>query len=177
MSTKRTREMLNLLNKTVAIPNRPLYTPKRPKTTPKTSGGSGRLSNVAGIISGVISKRPEYNTAKNLASLRETSRVMKNLIPTKELQKADIKYKKELLIKMVNNADKPITNNNRINASFNREVAEKVYMKNFINSASFKTMYKRALQNLNGNNYTKGKMAYNKVLTSLVQASQRAMGI
>ena len=177
MTTKRTRGMLNLLNKAVSIPNRPLYAPKRPKTTTRNSSGNGRLSNVAGIVSSVISRRPEYNTVKNLAILRETSRVMKNLIPTKELQKADIKYKKETLMNMVRNANRNVSNDNRLYASINRELAEKVYMKNFVNTNKFKTNYKKALQELNSNNYAKGKAAYNRILASMVRASHRALGL
>lgn len=177
MSTKRTRGMLNLLNKTMATPNKPLYAPKRPKKAPRNASGNGRLSNVAGIISNVISKRPEYNTAKNLAILRETSRVMKNLIPTKELQKADIKYKKDTLKKMVRNANRNVSNDNRLYASINREVAERVYMKNFVNTNAFKANYKKALQELDSNNYAKGKAAYDRILTSLVRASHRAIGL
>ena len=90
---------------------------------------------------------------------------------------ADLKYKKDLIRKMVKNANMNVTNNNRFNASFNAEIAEKVYMKNFVNSNKFKAHYTKAIHNLDGNNYTKGKMAYNNILHSMVQASHRAMGM
>jgi hypothetical protein len=168
--------MFNLVEATMKLPDRPLYTHKKPKSQ-QSPNTSGRLSNVAGVMASVMAVRPDYGTAKNLSSLRGTSRVMRNLISTKELQKADMKYMKDTLTNMVRNASKSITNDNRLNASFNTEMAERVYMKNFVNRDNFKRRYKKAIQNLNGNEYPKGKASYDRTLNSLVQASHRAMGM
>ena len=170
--------MTSLLDEATKMPNRPLYTPyKKPRTKTNRPPNKERMSNVANILSTVIAKRSDFGNgshgftrAGNLTALRETSKVMRNLISTKELQKADMKYKTDLLIKMVKNANKPVTNNNRLDASFNREIADKVRMKNLINSNKFKTLYKNSMRELRGNNYSKGKMAYNKALSTLAQA-------
>ena len=174
--SKRTRAMFNLLNKAMAMPNRPLYTAKKPKKA-NSPPNKDRLSNVAGVVSNVMLKKPEYGSAQDLAALRGTSRLMRTLIPTKDIQKSEMKFMKDQITSMVRNANKSVSNNNRALASINNEMAERVYMKNYVNSDAFKTNYKKALQNLNGTNYAKGKAAYNKIVASMVRASHRAMGM
>ena len=176
MSTDRKRKMFNLLNKAMAMPNRPLYTAKKPKKVNRPPPRD-RLSNVAGVVSDVMLKKPNYGSAQDLAALRGTSRLMRTLIPTKDIQKSEMKFMKDQITSMVRNANKSVSNNQRARASINNELAERVYMKNYVNSDAFKTNYKKALQNLNGTNYAIGKGAYNKIITSMVTASHRAMGM
>ena len=138
--SKRTRNMFNLTGANMATPNRPLYTPKKPKKVNRPPNKTS-LSNVAGVVSNVMLKKPNHSST------------------------------------MVRYANKPVSNDNRTFASINRELAERVYMKNFVNSDTFKANYKKTLQNLNGTNYTKGKAAYNKIFKSMIRASHRAMGM
>ena len=174
--SKRTRNMFNLIEANMAIPNRPLYTAKKPKKVNRPPN-KNRLSNVADAVSTVMLKNPNHSSTRDLAALRETSRLMRTLIPTKDLQKSEMKFMKDQITSMVRNSNKPVSNDNRTFASINRELAERVYMKNFVNSDTFKANYKKTLQNLNGPNYTKGKAAYNKIITSMLRASHRAMGM
>jgi hypothetical protein len=171
--------MFNLIEGTMKIPNRPLYTVKKLKKLKKVNRppNKDRLSNVAGVVSDVMLKNPNYSSTRDLAALRKTSRLMRTLIPTKDIQKSEMKFMKDQITSMVRNSNKPVSNDNRAYASINRELAERIYMKNFVNKEAFKADYKNALNNLNGTNYQRGKVAYNKIITSMVRASHRAMGL